>query len=474
MVKPVVWGRAALTGAALVLCFNACDSVLGIEEPQDKPTDGGEAGEQPAVAGKSTGGSNSVTPQGGAGGDPTPVEMGGAGAGGEGGEPPMTECSSGDVQCGGDNAKTPQICDETGHWVLNTEEADGECGNFCAAGKCTECQDDKMRCSDCYGGEGGAGGEGSVDASCNPNQRQKCVKGEWTDFEDPCANYCDDGACKTPTSCNAAGSRAICNDDGNESCCRSMFVPGGAFKRDYDGEYATDDRFDAIISPFFLDRYEVTVGRMKQFVAAYANVKLQDGDGKSKHVVGDTGWKQSYQLPDDAEALTAVLKCVGATWADDEENIRLPINCVPFEVAYAFCIWDGGRLPTETEWNFAAAGGNQQRIYPWGSDEPTADHAYFGAASDALPKAVGSTPKGAGRYSHADLSGNVSEWTLDYYYADYPLEICEDCLAAMVSPTRSIRGGPFTSPADNLLVAYRGGESVPNGSSGFRCARELK
>lgn len=473
MLKPVVWGRAALTGAALVLCFNACDSVLGIEEPQDKPTDGGEAGEPPAAAGKNTGGSNSVTPQGGAGGDPTPVEMGGAGAGGEGGEPPTTECSSGDVQCGGDNAKTPQICDETGHWVLNTEEADGECADFCAAGECTECEDDMMRCSDCYGGEGGAGGEGAVDPTCDPRQRQKCESGFWVN-DTVCANYCSANVCQNPASCLGAGSRGICTE-GGESCCQSLLIPGGEFKRDYDPEVFNEGNFPAQISPFFLDKFEVTVGRMKQFVAAYTSVKskLKEGDGKSDHVVGDTGWSISYDLPLDAPALITDLKSENPTWLDEEENIRLPINSVTFNVAYAFCIWDGGRLPTEAEWNFAAAGGNEQRTYPWGAPPATDEHGYFGAVDHLLPTTVGSFAKGNGRWGHADLSGNVSEWVLDYYYEDYP-ELCKDCLASTSTAMRVIRGVAYTAGAENQYVGVRTGESVPRGDIGFRCARDFK
>jgi formylglycine-generating enzyme len=473
MAKPVVWGRAALSGAALVLCVSGCDSVLGIEEPQDKPTDGGEAGEEPSSKGgtPSAGGTNSLTPQGGEGGDPL-VQLGGAG--GAGGEPPMTECTSDAVQCGGDNAKTPQICDETGHWVANTEEASGECADFCDAGKCTECEGDETRCSDCYGGEGGAGGEGNVDPSCDPRQLQKCDGGVWVNDGKVCDNYCAAGKCQNPASCLGAGSRGICSDD-DQSCCQSLLVPGGEFKRDFDAEVFNEGDFPARISPFFLDKFEVTVGRMKQFVGAYATFKskVKEGDGKSDHVSGDTGWSESYALPADAEALTTALKTDNPTWSDEEENIRFPVNSVPFNVAYAFCIWDGGRLPTEPEWNFAASGGNEQRTYPWGPPPSSDEYGYFGAADHLLPSSVGLFTNGNGRWGHADLSGNVSEWVLDYYYDEYPPD-CEDCLASTASGMRVVRGVAYTAGAENQYVAVRTGESVPRGDIGFRCARDFK
>ena len=51
----------------------------------------------------------------------------------------------------------------------------------------------------------------------------------------------------------------------------------------------------------------------------------------------------------------------------------LPINCIDWYEAYAFCIWDGGFLPSEAEWEYAAAGGDEQREYPWGSTDPECD-----------------------------------------------------------------------------------------------------
>lgn len=470
MSKPVAWGRAALTGAALLVFANACDSVLGIEEPQDRPTDGGEAGDPPSATGNTDAGGNTsfTAPEGGAGTAgtpeiPTTSDAGNSGQGGQGAQPPVPECDPDQTRCAGDNEKTPEVCDESGHWVQNDAESEGECPVLCAGGKCTECEDGETRCSVCE--------EGGVD--CNPAQVQECVKGSWIEDAGPCANYCDDGACQTPTSCTTVTSRTTCNDRG-ESCCRSLLVPGGAFKRDYDPEFFTSNDFPAEISPFYLDKFEVTVGRMKPFVEAYANVDLKAGDGKSAHIPDDIGWSLGYELPADAHALTDIFKCASPTWSDQEENIRLPLNCVPFNVAYAFCIWDRGRLPTEAEWNFAAAGGAEQRSYPWGSLEVTPDHGYFFAEDHDLPTSVGLSPNGDGRWGHADLSGNVSEWVLDYFYEDYPPQICKDCLAAAPSSSRTFRGGAYTTTADNQFVEYRGGETQPFPSIGFRCARDPK
>jgi len=259
-------------------------------------------------------------------------------------------------------------------------------------------------------------------------------------------------------------------------------VPGGTFKRNYDGgDYFNDPSFPAQVSPFALDKFEVTVGRMRGFVSAYSQLDLKDGDGKSDHIADDKGWSTKYELPADTDTLVAQLKCPGATWVDTlGDNDQLPINCMSFAVAYAFCIWDGGRLPTEAEWNFAAAGGDEQRAYPWkplaGDAQITDDYAYYAAADHLLPTTVGSRQPGNARWGQSDMAGNVTEWALDYYYDVLPQELCADCMMSTAAPVRSIRGGSYVLGELNQLVAYRGAATPDTVASdiGFRCARDLK
>src|SRR5690606_7715912 len=112
------------------------------------------------------------------------------------------------------------------------------------------------------------------------------------------------------------------------------------------------------------------------------------------------------------------------TWtANAGSNEAKPISCVNWWQAYAFCIWDGGFLPAILEWEYAAAGGSQERIYPWGSDSPTYDHAVYHCAGASGPSQclagdlliVGSRPDGNGRWGHADLSGSMYEFMLEHY-----------------------------------------------------------
>jgi Sulfatase-modifying factor enzyme 1 len=144
------------------------------------------------------------------------------------------------------------------------------------------------------------------------------------------------------------------------------------------------------------------------------------------------------------------------TWtstAGSAEN--LPINCVNWYQAYALCIWDGGFLPSEAEWEYTAAGGGQQRVYPWGSTDPGASNAYaiygehYTANLGIAP--VGTAARGAGLWGQLDLAGELREWNLDSYaaYADP----CTDCADTTAFSDRVMRGsqGPTLGRRSRLL-----------------------
>ncbi|WP_437839394.1 formylglycine-generating enzyme family protein [Sorangium sp. So ce1153] len=283
-----------------------------------------------------------------------------------------------------------------------------------------------------------------------------------------------------PPSC--VGLAETCGPGGNESCCATAeAVSGGTFNR------SNDSRYPATVSGFLLDRFQVTVGRFRKFVEAYPGSKPAAGAGAHPRIDG-SGWDAAWDgnLPEDAAALKAAVKCdpTYTTWRDtDEGTEHLPFNCAGWYLAFAFCAWDEGRLATEAEWNYAAAGGDEQRTYPWSkpASSTTIDGTYavYGCGWDGSCEfsdiqVVGSrSPAGDGRWGQADMAGNIWEWVLDWY-ADYPNE-CNNCSNMTTASKRAARGGSWGSGATYLLSYTRNSNvpSVRNYFIGARCARTL-
>jgi formylglycine-generating enzyme required for sulfatase activity len=256
----------------------------------------------------------------------------------------------------------------------------------------------------------------------------------------------------------------------------------------------------ATVSTFRLDKYDVTVGRFRRFVAAWnggSGYSPPAGSGKHVHLGGgrglvgggtagtyEPGWLTSDSVniaPTDAN-----LACNPGyeTWTRTPANHdKHPINCVNWYEAYAFCIWDGGFLPSEAEWEYAAAGGSDQREYPWGSMSPGTGNSYaiYGCyypsgtttcTNDVTNIApVGTASLGAGRWGQLDLVGNVIQWNLDWFLA-YAVP-CTDCADLSPGSSRVSRGGNFVFAAQNLLPPHPAGDlpTVRIGELGFRCAR---
>jgi formylglycine-generating enzyme len=285
---------------------------------------------------------------------------------------------------------------------------------------------------------------------------------------------------------SCTGLPATCGPAKNEDCCATRLVTGGTFFRSYDGvtNGHLDKSFPAEISTFYLDRFETTLGRFANFLKGYpANIPAA-GAGKNPSNAADTGWTGQFRLelaavfPDAATASARIQEARGTIGLANPGNPNEPVTAIPWAAAIAFCIWDGGRLPTEAEWNYAAAGGSEQRVFPWSS--PPSDvtigptYAHVAPATPFLLLSVGSlSPTGDSRYGQADMTGNAWEWTLGPS-GGVPYTVpCKDCVQYPPSSVASLRGGSYREDYTFALNAHReqSGSSSRNASFGFRCAR---
>jgi len=418
-------------------------------------------------------------------------------------------CGPAATQCSGSSVQT---CGLNGQW-----ESAVACPNdapFCnALGLCNICQNGTTRCLF--------------------NGVQTCTAGTWGDTVACPASTpnCAAGVCGQPPSCQvSAAGTSTCGPGGSgtESCCASPEVPGGTYYRTYDpitedagrehvtlaadgGPTAEAD--PATLGGFRLDKYLVTVGRFRQYVnyvTGSAGAPPANGSGIHTHLNGGLGLANSgapgtYEPGWDATDWSAEIATgAGAisTWdtnlgsadscvspasppaADTWTNApsigileNLPINCVNWYEAYAFCIWDGGFLPSEAEWEYAAAGGSQQLEYPWGAGDAGAGSLYaiyddYYTSNDSTHIApVGSALLGAGYWGQLDLAGEVDEWTLDWR-APY-VDPCINCAYLTPSSSRAIRGGEFSGGVVSLVAPGRYGfdPTFREVYLGFRCAR---
>lgn len=268
--------------------------------------------------------------------------------------------------------------------------------------------------------------------------------------------------------------------------CGLVTVPGGTFT--LGGErYGIDSQRGTRVSAFLIDRYEVTVARFRAF--------WESGHSAPAAAVRYPG---GLDLPfvGTVETDAQLRSDPACNWIYSDRE-RHPINCVNWPTAQAFCVWDGGRLPTQAEWEFAGAGSDGREV-PW---RATAAPAVALTEPELLRNAclsgleastarrtscpVGSFPSGDSPFGVSDLLGGVAEWNADWS-ADYtgtgsgcwPGPGRSDPLCLILPPfnERIERGESWDSAGKQIFLA-RIQQILPRvpseivSSMGFRCAR---
>jgi formylglycine-generating enzyme required for sulfatase activity len=223
-----------------------------------------------------------------------------------------------------------------------------------------------------------------------------------------------------------------------------------------------------VVSPFFLDRNEYTVARLKALLARpdAPNLSLPDARNPASRDFRHCTW----------------------LGPDDPASDALPLNCIQHASSLEICRAEGGSLPSEAQWEHAARGRGAGRPYPWGEVPPTCCTASL-ARDDATCPGIGPEASGAhadprgcavsdvSRDGVLDLGGNVSEQQLDRLQP-YS-QGCWSAPGVRVDPvcdaevdTYAIRGGNWERSFTSALAALRttGLDGIALPTIGFRCA----
>jgi iron(II)-dependent oxidoreductase len=205
-------------------------------------------------------------------------------------------------------------------------------------------------------------------------------------------------------------------DDGER-----VLVAGGPF------QMGTDDRTTAYdnerprhrvdVPAFAIDRFPVTAHRYAAFVAAGGYSQPEHWTQAGWAWLQQTGHRAPQGWVPDGSGGWLVRRFDHLLPLDPRE----PVQHVSAHEARAFARWAGGRLPTEAEWEKAAAwdpAAGRARPYPWGGQAPSPDLANLDMAAWG-PAPVGSYPAGASAYGVEQLLGDVYEWT-STPFAGYP------------------------------------------------------
>lgn len=158
---------------------------------------------------------------------------------------------------------------------------------------------------------------------------------------------------------------------------------------------------------------------------------------------------------------------------------RHPVNCVNWHQANQYAMFKDARLPSESEWEYAATSAGENQKYPWGNEDATCERAvmngdggYGCGSGGTMP--VCSKPKGNTKQGLCDMAGNVAQWVQDKYQGSYAAVPTDGSAFEASGSYRVVRGGSFDrNEARHLRSDYRGygDPDYSLGAIGFRIAR---
>ena len=288
-----------------------------------------------------------------------------------------------------------------------------------------------------------------------------------------------------------------------------VLIPGGTFRMGGDNGQAAADEFPkhtVRVDSFYMDVHEVTNAQFKAFVDAtgYVTTAERKPDWEELKKMLPPGATK----PPESELVAASLVFYptrgpvdlnhfdawwqwekGADWKHPQGRgssiagkDHYPVVQVSWDDAMAYCKWSGKRLPTEAEWEFAARGGQTNKIYPWGDENITAGHPkanswegdfpYHNEERDAYVRSApvqSYKPNGYGLY---DMAGNVWEWCGDWYDVAYYQTLQDMEVFNPQGPDKSF--DPLEPYTPKKVV--RGGSFLCNEAycSGYRVSRRMR
>lgn len=232
-------------------------------------------------------------------------------------------------------------------------------------------------------------------------------------------------------------------------------IPGGVFQlgASRDAPFVFDNEkwaHEVQVTPFRIARAAVSQGEFLQFV--------EQGGYRRPQLWSRAGWEWRQAAAADHPVYW---RKEGASWArrsfDRWRPLEpdLPVVHVNWYEADAFCRWAGRRLPSEAEWELAAAG-PEKRILPWGEAAPTHQHANLDWSADGCVVAAGNAA-GESPFGCRQMLGNVWEWTGTTFtpYPGFVVDPYREYSAPFFGTRKVLRGGGWATTSRMIRNTWR-------------------